>query len=122
MKLLLGQSGTCMADDLWYFVAQAFALMVAVANWVCRSGIKEALLKTLPYVAASLREELCDSEEKSQIERLENQVTSLTQEKGVLASKSVSFQHQLARALVDGVVSLGSLQWMLEKRGGLSDG
>ena len=46
---------------------------------------------------------------------LENQVISLTREKGVLASELARCQRQLARARVNSVVTRGSLQWMLEK-------
>lgn len=50
-----------------------------------------------------------------QTERLESQVSSLTREKGVLASELARCQRKLARARVDGAVARGSLQWMLEK-------
>lgn len=108
--------------------------MVSIADWVCRFGINEAHLKTLQDVIASLREELRDLEaerrvlsEKNcivackktalgdhvatlegQADRLENQVSSLTREKGVLASG----QRQLARSWVDGSVARGNLEWM----------
>lgn len=46
-KLVAGQLGARMADDLRYATAQAPALMVAAADRVCRSGINETMLKTL---------------------------------------------------------------------------
>ena len=87
--------------------------MVAAADRVCRSGINEALLKTLKDVVAGVSQELHDSEAnrrvlseqncimayekfaledhvatlEGQADRLKNQVSSLTQEKVVLVSE-----------------------------------
>lgn len=62
IKLLAAQSGARMAENLWYAAAQASALMVVVADRVCRPGINKTQLKTSQDVVASLRVEHLDSE------------------------------------------------------------
>ncbi|CAI9294037.1 unnamed protein product [Lactuca saligna] len=101
-----------MAGDHRYVMAQASALMVVVADWVFHASVNEKQLITLQAAMASIREELHNSEAE---QRLESQVSSLTQEKGLLASELTWCQHQLARAHVDGAIARGNLQWMLEK-------
>ncbi|KAL7598536.1 hypothetical protein Lser_V15G27182 [Lactuca serriola] len=140
MNSLAGQLSARMASDL-YVAAQASTLMVNAVDWVFRAGVNETQLKTFQGAMASITEELRDSEVECRVfseqncivacdkavledhvatlevqtERHESQVSSLTREKGVLASELARFQCQMVRTHVDSVVARGSLQCMLEK-------
>lgn len=128
-----------MAGDIRSVASQASALMVAAVHRDCRASVTEARLITLHDTIASLKEELHNTKAEcrvlsehncivvyekailvnhvftleSQTERLEDHVSSLTGEKGVLANKLARCQRQLDRARVDGSVARGGLQWAL---------
>ncbi|CAI9270570.1 unnamed protein product [Lactuca saligna] len=82
--------------------------MVAVVDWVRLAGASQGKLKVLQGALVDMREE-------DRSEQLEDQVSSLTQEKDVLVSRLARYQRQLARANVEGVVAQGNFQWVLQK-------